>query len=122
MYQKEYEKVLEQLKTVPEYMDDCSNRQRCIQNIQQYNRSNAWNCIQEMIHKYASEIKIFGAFVDGVSLIHNVDINCCSDQYLKDQLQYIATHIPIYVLIRKGEHELARKLGEWWQARFNGQK
>ena len=112
MYQKEYEKALEQLKSISEYQQDYSNWQHCIQNIQQYDRINAWSCLQEMIHHYANEIRLFGAIFDHVTLIQNVDINCYSDQALKDQLLYIAAHIPIYVLIRKGERELAHRLAE----------
>ena len=119
MYQKEYEKALEQLKSISEYQQDYSNWQHCIQNIQQYDRINAWSCLQEMIHHYANEIRLFGAIFDHVTLIQNVDINCYSDQALKDQLLYIAAHIPIYVLIRKGERELAHRLAEGCHTKLN---
>ena len=119
MNQKEYEKALDQLKFISEYQQDYSNWQHCIQNIQQYDRINAWNCLQEMIHHYANEITLFGAIFDHVTLIQNIDINCYSDPALKDQLQYIAAHIPIYVLIRKGERELAHRLAEWYHTKLN---
>ena len=113
MYQNEYDRSLEYVKTAVECIKDYQNIKRCEQSILQFTREDAWQCLQDMIREYWAEIKVFGAIFDNVTLYRNVDPKTLSDNELKRQLTYIAQHIPLYVLMRKGEEELAKKICEW---------
>ena len=66
-----------------------------------------------MIREYRAEINVFGALFDRVIVEYNIDPKCKTDDEIQNQLIYIAQHIPLYVLMRKGEEELAKKICEW---------
>ena len=113
MYQNEYDKSLEYVKTAVECIKDYQNIKRCEQSVLQFAREDAWQRLQDMIREYWAEIQVFGAIFDNVTLYRNVDPQALSDNELKRQLTYIAQHIPLYVLMRKGEEELAKKICKW---------
>lgn len=112
MYQNEYDKSLEYVKTAVECIKDCENIKRCEQNALQFTRENAWQCLQDMIREYTKEIELIGLF-DNIRIYFNVTLDAISDDELKRQLLYIARRIPLYVLMRKGEEILAKKICKW---------
>ena len=113
MYRKDYEMMLEHMKTACDLINDYSNMQRCEQSIRCFNRIEAWQCLQDLIPAYWEQIEFFGSLFDGVKIYRNVDLALMNDELLRDQLAYICRHIPVYVLLRKGEEELAKKICEW---------
>ena len=113
MYRNEYEKALEQVKTAVEFARDCSNISRCETNMHYFNRGQAITCLQDMIREYESQINTFGLWIDGVRVVHGVPLEQFSDTHIRSQLQYIASHIPVYVLLREGEKELAKRICQW---------
>jgi hypothetical protein len=113
MYQNEYDKSLEYVKTAVECIKDYQNIKRAEQNVLQFTRESAWQCLQDLIREYWAEIEVFGALFDNIIIYRNVDPKTYSDDEIKRQLTYIAQHIPLYVLMRKGEEELAKKICKW---------
>ena len=113
MYRNEYEKALEQVKTAVEFARDCSNISRCETNMRYFNRGQALTCLQDMIREYESQINTFGLWIDGVRVVYGVPLEQFSDIHIQNQLQYITSHIPVYVLLREGEKELAKRLCQW---------
>ena len=113
MYRNEYEKALEQVKTAVEFVRDCSNISRCETNIRYFNRGQAMTCLQDMIREYENQINTFGLWIDGVRVVHGVLLEQFNDIHIQNQLQYVARHIPVYVLLRKGEKELAKRICQW---------
>ena len=113
MYRECYDKTIERMKSAVELAKDYSNKKRCEENLQHYNRERAWICLQEMLREYAVQIDTFGLWVDGVRLLKGVTLENLGDQVLQIQLRYIYSHIPVYVLFKEGEKELARRVCEW---------
>ena len=113
MYRNEYEKSLERVKTAVEFAKDCSNISRCETNMRYLNRGQALTCLQDMIREYESQINTFGLWIDGVRVVYGVPLEQFSDIHIQNQLQYIANHIPVYVLLREGEKELAKRICQW---------
>ena len=113
MYRNEYEKALGQVKTAVEFARDCSNISRCETNMRCFNRGQAMACLQEMIQEYESQINTFGLWIDGVRVVHGIPLEQFSDIHIQNQLQYVARHIPVYVLLREGEKELAKRICQW---------
>jgi len=113
MYRNEYERILEHMKTVSDLARDYANMQSCKQHLQNYKRLEAWNCLQKMIQEYWSQIEFFGSIFDGTRIIRNVDLEYTSDICIQKHLMYIAQHTPTYVLLRKGEEELAKMMAKW---------
>lgn len=113
MHQKEYDEALERIKTAVSFAKDYSNMQCCEKNVREFLRKDALNCLQKVLYEYREQIDFFGAIVDGVKVCYNIDLDSISDENLKKQLTYIAKHIPVYVLMREGEKELAKKICEW---------
>ena len=120
MYRNEYEKALEQVKTAVEFARDCSNISRCETNIRYFNRGQAMACLQVMIREYESQINTFGLWIDGVLVLYGVPLEQFSDMHIQNKLQYIASHIPVYVLLREGEKELAKRICQWLEGLTNG--
>lgn len=118
MDRKDYAKIIARIKTVGEFKRDCQNKERCEANLQRYDRVSAWQCLQDMLHEYAAQIETFGVLVDGIGLINGGEPEILSDQVVKMQLQYIERHIPVYVLLREGEKELAKRMCEWIEENF----
>lgn len=112
MYTDEYNKALERLKTGLDLAKDYRHMQLCIQNLQQYNRRQAWNCLQDVIQEYHEQITIIGG-LEGIRLYSDVPLGTISDEELRSQLQYFGQRIPAYVLVREGEKELGKQLHEW---------
>ena len=113
MYQSEYEKALEQVKTAVEFVRDCSNITRCENTLRNFERGQAMACLQDMIREYGSQIDAFGIWVDGVRVVNGVPLEQFTDLDIWIQLQYVSRHIPVYVLLREGEKELAKRACQW---------
>lgn len=113
MYRNEYEKIVEQVKTVVELARDCGNITRCENILRNFERGQALACLQDMIREYQSQINTWGLVIDGVRVFYGRPLEQCTDMYIRDQLRYIARYIPVYVLLREGEKELAKQIGQW---------
>lgn len=113
MYQTEYERTLERVKSGVELAKDCSNISRCEANLRYYNRDRAWACLQDMIKEYAVQIDAFGSLTDGVHVTHGVPLDQFSDRNIQDHLWYLMRHIPVYVLLKEGQKELANQMCRW---------
>ena len=113
MYQNEYHKTIEMIKTISDYAKDGTNFIRCEYNLKNFNRLSAWECLQDMLKEYELEIDAFGGLVDGKRVVRGILFDDVSDNEIVSQLNYIYTHIPIYVLMRKGEEKLAQKIDNW---------
>lgn len=120
MYQSEYEKALEQIKTAVEFAEDCGNITRCENALRNFERGQAMACLQDMIREYGSQIDAFGIWVDGVSVVYGVPLEQFTDLDIQIQLQYMSRHIPAYVLLREGEKELAKRVCRWVDGMGNG--
>lgn len=119
MYQNEYEKALEQVKKAVEYARDCSNITRCENTLRNFERRQALTCLQDMIREYESQINTFGIWVDGVRVVYGVPLEQFTDLHIQMQLQYVIRHIPVYVLLREGEKELAKQVCRWLDGTHN---
>lgn len=113
MYQSEYEKALEQVKTAVEFVRDCNNITRCENTLRNFERGQAMACLQDMIREYGSQIDAFGVWVDGVRVVNGVPLEQFTDLDIRIQLQYVSQHIPAYALLREGEKELAKRACQW---------
>lgn len=113
MYQSEYEKALEQVKTAVEFAKDCNNITRCENTLRNFERGQAMACLQDMIREYGSQIDAFGIWFDGIRVVNGVPLDQFSDLDIQIQLQYVSQHIPAYVLLREGEKELAKRVCRW---------
>lgn len=113
MYQSEYEKALEQVKTAAEFARDCSNITRCENTLRNFERGQAMACLQDMIREYGSQIDALGIWVDGVRVVNGVPLEQITDLEIRIQLQYVSQHIPAYVLLREGKKELAKRVCRW---------
>lgn len=120
MYQSEYEKALEQVKTAVEFAEDCGNITRCENALRNFERGQAMACLQDMIREYGSQIDAFGIWVDGVHVVNGVPLEQFTDLEIRIQLQYVSQHIPAYVLLREGEKELAKRVCRWVDGMGNG--
>lgn len=119
MYQDEYEKALEQVKTAVEFVKDCSNITRCENALRNFERGQAMACLQDMIREYGSQINTFGIWGDGVRVVNGVPLEQITDLEIRIQLQYVSRHIPTYVLLREGEKELAKRVCRWLDGTYN---
>lgn len=113
MYQSEYEKALEHVKTAVEFVQDYNNIIRCENTLRNFERGQAMACVKDMIREYGSQIDTFGTWVDGVHVVYGVPLEQFTDQDIWIQLQYVSRHIPAYVLLREGEKELAKRVCQW---------
>ena len=113
MYQSEYEKALEHVKTAVEFVQDYNNIIRCENTLRNFERGQAMACLKDMIREYGSQIDTFGTWVDGVHVVYGVPLEQFTDQDIWIQLQYVSRHIPAYVLLREGEKELAKRVCQW---------
>ena len=119
MYQNEYEKALEQVKNAVEFAGDCRNITRCENALRNFERRQALTCLQDMIREYESQINTFGIWVDGVRAVYGVPLEQFADLHIQMQLQYVIRHIPVYVLLREGEKELAKQVCRWLDGTHN---
>ena len=104
------EKFLSSFKTSVDFACDFSNWLECNKKIANYDRSSARSFLSNMVNEYENEINFFGKFFDGTKTI---SCECFSDFEIRVQLQYLALHIPVYSLMKKGEEEFAKKVLEW---------
>ena len=118
MTQKEYEEIIEDIKSSTEYIHDIKNIERCENNINYFIRKNALDCLHDMIHEYSRQINEFGTSIDGIIVKFGVDPNSLSDAEIRKQLKYISVHIPFYILYRKGEEALVKKLRDFIANKF----
>ena len=119
MYQKDYERTLERVKSAVELAKESSNISRCEFNLQHYNRGPALACLQDMIREYAVQIDTFGFIVDGMQVIRGVPLEQFTDEHIRAQLQYLIRRIPAYVLLREGQQELAKRICRWLDGSAN---
>lgn len=89
------------------------NLERCLSNINSYERMRAWKCLQEMIYQYSTEITTFGMLVDGTCVVYNIDFNSFPDYLIIIQLEYIANRILFYALIKECSRETVRLAFNW---------
>lgn len=113
MYQKDYERTLERVNSAVELTKDCANISRCETNLRYYNRKQALACLQNMIREYAPQINEFGFLVDGMQVVEGVPLDQFTDEHIQTQLRYLIRRIPVYVLLREGQKELAKRLCQW---------
>lgn len=113
MYQKDYERTLERVKSAIELAKDCSNISRCESNLLHYSRDEALVCLQDMIQEYDTQINDFGFLVDGMQVIQGVPLDQFTDDHIQAQLWYLIRRIPAYVLLREGEKKLAKRIFQW---------
>lgn len=113
MYQNEYDRTIEKMKTYVELMKDYSNYIRCKSNLDNFDRPKAWECLQDMIREYEVQINVFGGFIDGKRVIKGVLFESFSNNEIYEQLKYIYVRIPVYVLMQSGEEELAKNIYDW---------
>ena len=113
MYQNEYEKTLERMKTAADLAKDYSNINRCRDNLVNYSREHAMACLQDMIREYAVQINTFGLVFDGTRVIPDVLLDQFSDEYIRSKLEYLMRHIPVYVLLKEGQQEMAKRFFRW---------
>lgn len=118
MYFKEYEKTVEQIKTAVDLVKDYAYMNRCKNSLENYNRSEALNCLQDTIDEYTKEINEFGFLIDKVFTVRT-DYANLDDQVVRIQLLYLNRHIPIYVLIREGKKELVKKIYSCFDKHFD---
>ena len=95
-------------------IEHTQNFEKCFSNINNYNRSRAWQCLQEVILQYSEEITTFGILIDGTRIIYNVDFNSLPDDTIIIQLKYIANRILFYALIREYSNKIGRLTYEWF--------
>ena len=112
-YKNLCEERLKQLKLAQEFLRDFENSQKCNQNVRFYERNRAWNCLQEMIKEYRSQIDAFGKLFDRIHVIQGVLLEQISDEEIVYYLRYISAHIPAYILLREGEKEFAERMFCW---------
>ena len=107
------ETIINILETAFSSIEHKRNLERCISNIKNYNRIKAWDCLQDMISQYSTEITTFGILVDGTCIIYNVDFNSLSDDWIINQLNYISNRILFYALIREWFDNTVRITYKW---------
>ena len=118
MKQQDYNKIIERIKSAAELFNDYNNMQRCQKNLLCYDRMNAWQCLQELLQEYEIQINTPGYWTDGTQLV-KVNFDDVSDRKIKEQLNYLREHIPMYVLLREGEKKCAKQMCEWFDRNIN---
>lgn len=118
MKQQDYNKIIERIKSAVELSNDYNNMQRCQKNLLCYDRINAWQCLQELFQEYEIQINTLGYWTDGMQLV-KVNFADVSDHKIKEELNYLREHIPMYVLLREGEKECAKRVCEWFDKNTN---
>ena len=105
------EEIMEKFRTTAELEHDYKNSQMCFALLQNYNRRTACEFCKKLVREYEVEINTYGSFVDGRKLNYSNEFELLTDELIKEQLQYLGNHIPVYVLIRKGEEKFAKQMG-----------
>lgn len=113
MYRNDYEQTLERIKTASELARDFENLQRCNQVLKRFDRGQAISVLDDVIKDYRGLINTYGFLFDGIRVVENVLLFQLGDEALAGQIRYIMQHIPVYVMLREGEKELAKRINEW---------
>ena len=113
MYRNDYDKTLERIHTTTELVKDVENIQKCNQILRWYERGQAISIVNDVTREYRDQINLYGSLIDGTYVIENAPLSEMYDSELIAQINYIEQHIPVYVLMREGEKELAKKINEW---------
>lgn len=104
------DEIMEKFRTTAELEHDYKNSQMCFALLQVYNRRTACEFCTKIVSEYEAEINTHGFLIDGRNLNYSNEFDSLTDEQIKEQLQYLGNHIPIYVMIRKGEENLAKQL------------
>lgn len=112
MYTNQYNQAIEMMKTSNGLAKDYRNYRRCEQVLWPYDRQRAWDCLQDMIREYQSQIEAcLPLRVRTTS--SNVTPQVYSDDDIRWKIAYIGQRIPIYALMREENKEAAKQLCEW---------
>lgn len=103
------DEIMEKFRTSVEMEHDYKNSQMCFALLQNYNRRTACKFCTKIVNEYETEINTYGSFIDGRKLNYSIEFESLTDEQIKEQLLYLGNHIPVYVLIRKGEENLAKQ-------------
>ena len=105
------DEIMEKFRTTAELEHDYKNSQMCFALLQNYNRKTACEFYTKIVSEYEAEINTHGSLIDGRKLNYSNEFESLTDEQIKEQLQYLGNHIPVYVLLRKGEENLAKQMG-----------
>lgn len=105
------EEIMKKFQTIAELEHDYKNSQMCFALLQNYHRRTACEFCKKIVSEYEVEINTYCSFVDGRNLNYSNEFESLTDEQIKEQLQYLGNHIPVYVLIRRGEEKLAKQIG-----------
>ena len=105
------DEIMEKFRTTADLEHDYKNSQICFELLQSYNRRTACEFCKKIVREYEVEINTYGSFIDGRKLNYSNEFESLTDEQIKEQLQYLGNHIPVYVLLRKGEENLAKQMG-----------
>ena len=119
MYRNDYDKTLERIHTTKELVKDFENIQKCNQILRWYERGQAMSIVNDVTREYRDQINLYGSLFDGTYVIENAPLSEMYDSELIAQINYIEQHIPVYVLMREGEKELAKKINEWLNSKHS---
>lgn len=103
------DEIMERFRTTADLEHDYKNSQICFALLQNYNRRTACEFCTRIVREYEAEINTYGSLIDGRKLNYSNDFESLTDEQIKEQLQYLGNHIPVYVLIRRGEEKLAKQ-------------
>ena len=105
------DEIMEKFRTTVELEHDYKNSQMCFALLQDYNRRTACEFCTKIVSEYEVEINTHGILIDGRNLNYSNEFESLTDEQIKEQLLYLGNHIPVYVLLRKGEENLAKQMG-----------
>lgn len=105
------DEIMEKFRTTADLEHDYKNSQICFELLQSYNRRTACEFCKKIVREYEVEINTYGSFIDGRKLNYSNEFELLTDELIKEQLQYLGNHIPVYVLIRKVEEKFAKEMG-----------
>ena len=108
MNEEEYIRIIEQMKTSIELIKDFDNIDRCIFNLNNFDRLRAWDCLQDMIREYGPQMEILENILSGSEAIRPAQIHEFSNKSLYRQIKYICDNIPAYAALKKGQEEIAK--------------
>lgn len=113
MNEEEYIRIIEQMKTSIELIKDFDNIDRCIFNLNNFDRLRAWDCLQDMIREYGPQMEILENILSGSEAIRPAQIHEFSNESLYRQIKCICDNIPAYAVLKKGQEEIAKNLYIW---------
>lgn len=105
------EEIMEKFRITADLEHDYKNSLMCFALLQVYNRRTACEFCTKIVSEYEAEINTHGFLIDGRNLNYSNEFESLTDELIKEQLQYLGNHIPVYVLLRKGEEKFAKEMG-----------